>query len=211
MAAAAAADAGVGRARPVGPADATVIPRFAGLATFAAAAGGRRGAALGHRRRRRALRRRHELPPRRPLRPGGGPPGARACCGPTTRRRTRSPSSWRRWSTPATSPARPSAPRRRWRRSRRRPGRCWRPIRAAAGGRRGRPHHRAPVAARHGGAPRPARPRCTSTRISTRGTPTSGSASRTARRSGGPGRRGCSATTRASTSACAAPSTAPAT
>ena len=57
----------------------------------------------------------------------GRPPcaRARACSGPTTRRsRTRCPSSWPRWSTPATSPARPSAPRRRWRRSRPGPTRC---------------------------------------------------------------------------------------
>ena len=60
---------------PVGPADASMVPRFSGLATFARLPTADQVRALGHRGGRCAVRRRHQLPAGRPLRPGRRAPG----------------------------------------------------------------------------------------------------------------------------------------
>ena len=130
------------------------------------------------------------LPARGPLRAGRRAPGLAPAAALQPRARHPARSSWPRWSTPATSPARPSSTEEAvaqieaaadallraaggwWRSGATTPSPC-----RCCGPRAG-------VTARW--------PWCTSTPISTRGTPTSASASPTGPRSGGPGRRASS-------------------
>ena len=99
---------------PIGPVDATEVPRFAGPATFARLPRIDEVSRRRRRRRRRPVRLRGLLPARRPVRPGPRARSPRGCCGPTTRpldvRAVRRAS---RSSTPATSAANPFDHRRR--------------------------------------------------------------------------------------------------
>ena len=158
---------------PVGPVDATRVPRYAGPADLRPAAPHRRGVPRRRRRRRRAVRLRRLLPPRRAVRPRPHP---------------RSPRKLLRPYNPAldVAPFAIAAGRRRRRhrgepvRHRARPSR--RSSAASDELRRGRheadhprrrPHHRAAAAAVAAPRPRPDRGACTSTPTWTPGTPTS--------------------------------------
>ena len=132
---------------PVGPVDATKVPRYAGPSTFARLPRLEDVGPGGRRRRRRPVRQRRQLPPGRPVRPGAHPAelAAAAALQPGARRlAVRAPS---RSPTPATSPSTRSTSTRRSPRSSRRGKRCS-PQRHPAAHARRRPHHRAAAAAR---------------------------------------------------------------
>ena len=89
---------------PIGPVDATRIPRYAGPATFARLPRLDEVVPRRRRRARRAVRLRRELPARAPASDPATSVPPRSCCGRTTRRRTSRRSACSRWPTPVTSP-----------------------------------------------------------------------------------------------------------